>query len=297
MAGPAPDNPADNPDLKHVKLTPADADGGFALSSRVGWNQALSDWTYMLAMGEGVGLISASGALVATAIALPYDRFAWICMVLVDPDFRRRGLATRLMDEVVSGQVAAGRVPGLDATPDGREVYRRIGFRDHYQLGRYRADTPDAASMPGPLEAGVTIRPLSAGALGSLAEMDRRVFGADRSGLLSHLLSRVPGASHGAWRGDDLAGYVFVRDGREAHQLGPLVATDAAVAVCLAKSALEVTEGPVYLDVPNAQSEFVSWLNVSGFALQRPYIRMYQGRSTGFDDPGSLFAIAGPELG
>ncbi|MDH3233122.1 MAG: GNAT family N-acetyltransferase [Alphaproteobacteria bacterium] len=289
--------PAVPSDLQQIDLLPQHAAAGFALSSRIGWNQALPDWDYMLAAGEGVGLTASDEALIATAMALPYGGFAWICMVLVDPEYRRRGLATRLMDAVVARQVAAGCVPGLDATPDGREVYRRIGFRDHYGLGRYRAEQTDAAASSPSAQSEATIRPLEEGDLPALAAMDRGVFGGDRSQLLGHLLNRVPGVPHGAWRGGELAGYVLAREGREAHQVGPLVAEDPAVAMALARAALSRIEGPVYLDAPDAQGAFVAWLEASGFAQQRPFFRMYQNHDGGFDDPGRLFAIAGPELG
>ncbi|MEJ2119612.1 MAG: GNAT family N-acetyltransferase [Alphaproteobacteria bacterium] len=283
--------------LRQLDLTPADAADGVALSTRIGWNQALPDWDYMLAAGEGVGLRAADGTLVASAMALPYGRFSWICMVLVDPDYRRQGLATKLMDAVVARQEAAGRVPGLDATPDGREVYRRIGFEEDYRSGRYRAEQVDLGAADLPDLPNVTIRPLQESDLPAIAAMDEAVFGGDRSALLKHLLTRVPGAPHGAWRGGDLAGYVFAREGREAHQVGPLVANNPDVAIGLARAALGGIDGPVYLDAPDAQAEFVAWLASSGFALQRPFFRMYRGRAEGFDDPAQIYAIAGPELG
>jgi len=283
--------------LRQIDLSPVHAAAGFALSTRIGWNQALADWDYMLAAGEGVGLTVPDGALIATAMALPYGGFAWICMVLVDPEYRRQGLATRLMDAVIARQVAAGRVPGLDATPDGREVYRRIGFRDHYGLWRYRAEQTDATASSPPAPPDITIRPLEEGDLPAVAAMDRGVFGGDRGQLLGHLLRRVPGVPQGAWHGNDLVGYLLAREGREAHQIGPLVAEDPVVAVALTRAALSRIEGPVYLDAPDAQGAFVAWLKGSGFAQQRPFFRMYQNHSGGFDDPGRLFAIAGPELG
>jgi len=283
--------------LRQVDLAPAEAADGLALSTRIGWNQALPDWRYMLAAGEGVGLRAADDTLVASAVALPYGRFSWICMVLVDSDYRRQGLATRLMDAAVARQEAAGRVPGLDATPDGREVYRRIGFEEDYRSGRYRAEQVSLDTVAPPGLSGVTIRPLQESNLPAISAMDGAVFGGDRSALLAHLLGRVPGAPHGAWRGDALVGYVFARDGREAHQIGPLVADSPAVAIALARAALSGIEGPVYLDAPEAQTEFLDWLAAVGFVRQRPFFRMYRGRSKGFDEPARIFAIAGPELG
>jgi hypothetical protein len=218
-------------------------------------------------------------------------------MVLVDPDYRRQGLATKLMDAVVARQEAAGRVPGLDATPDGRAVYRRIGFEEDYRSARYRAEQVDLSAVDPDDRAGATIRLLQESDLPALCAMDGQVFGGDRSALLTHLLSRVPGTPHGAWRGDDLVGYVFAREGREAHQVGPLVADGPDVAIALARAALGGIDGPVYLDAPDAQGAFLEWLAAVGFAQQRPFFRMYRGRAKGFDDPASIYAIAGPELG
>lgn len=280
--------------LLQVDLTPAHGAAGLSLSTEIGWNQAAGDWDYMLTHGAGVGLETEEGRLVATAMALPYGRFAWICMVLVAPDHRRRGLATRLMDEVVARQEAAGLVPGLDATPDGREVYRKIGFVDLYQLARYRAE---AVALPEPAGAGVEVRPLKDADLAAVAPHDLKLFGADRMALLRHLRDRVPAAAHGAWRGGDLAGYVLARDGREATQVGPLAAADDDAATALAAAALAAAHGPVYMDVADARPAFVGRLEGLGFARQRPFYRMYRGRETGFDDPAWLYAMAGPELG
>ena len=285
--------------LRQVGLSPEHVEAGAGLSALIGWNQTSEDWRYLLAHGDGVGLLTPEGSLVASAMALPYGRFAWICPVLVAPDYRRRGLATRLMNEVLQRQEAIGRVPGLDATPDGREVYRQIGFRDVYRLGRYRAETvpvPPPGSPDGPPD-GPDVRRLTAADLAQVAPVDRRLFGADRLELLFHLRRRQPDAAFGAWRDGRLAGYVLARDGREATQLGPLAAADDTVAQSLAAAALGAVQGPVYIDVADARAGFIEWLEAGGFVLQRPYIRMVRGRAAGFDDPAWLYAIAGSELG
>ena len=295
--------PASTEPLRQIALAPVHAEAGYDLSTLIGWNQTADDWRFVLARGDGVGLLDDDETLVATAMALPYGRFAWICLVLVAPDWRRQGIATRLMAEVVRRQEAAGRVPGLDATPDGRKVYRRIGFRDVYRLGRYRAETvaappPEApAVLPGMLPDELIVRPLAAADLARVAAMDRRLFGADRLELLFHLRRRQPGAAFCAWREGRPVGYVLARNGREAAQVGPLAASDDAAAQALAVAVFGAVTGPVYIDAADVRSGFVEWLQAGGFVLQRPFIRMMRGRDSGFDDPGLLYAIAGPELG
>lgn len=69
-----------------------------ALSTEAGWNQTATDWAIFFACGESFGCLAPDGRLIATTFLVPYrPRIAWISMVLVDPSYRRRGVATRLV--------------------------------------------------------------------------------------------------------------------------------------------------------------------------------------------------------
>jgi hypothetical protein len=73
-------------------LRPDDSQAAMALSTEAGWNQTVSDWHFMLRAGEARGQLTPAGALVASALILPYDdRIAWIAMVLTTESHRRRG--------------------------------------------------------------------------------------------------------------------------------------------------------------------------------------------------------------
>jgi hypothetical protein len=50
------------------------------------------------------------------------------------------------------------------------------------------------------------------------------------------------------------------------------------------------------LDVPDAQHAVSAWLTENGAVRQRGYTRMTLGRFPGIETPGSLHALAGPEL-
>ena len=108
---------ADATELTRHDLTTADSGRGYLLSTEIGWNQTEADWSYMLANGPGIGMTDANGKLVASAIALPYGGFGWVCMVLVAPDWRRKGLATDLMNGVIALLQADGAVPGYSLGP------------------------------------------------------------------------------------------------------------------------------------------------------------------------------------
>ena len=78
----------------------------------------------MLALGRGWGISLDDGTLVASTLVLPYGGFAWISMVLVMPEHRRKGHASRLLRIALDDLRASRLKPILDATPAGREVYR-----------------------------------------------------------------------------------------------------------------------------------------------------------------------------
>ena len=79
-------------------LTPSEMDDVGALVREARWNQLAADWRVFLEFGRLYAAETDEGRIIATTATLPYGgRFAWISMVLVTSDYRRRGLATKLM--------------------------------------------------------------------------------------------------------------------------------------------------------------------------------------------------------
>ena len=128
-----------------VELGVGDAQAGLVLSTEAGWNQNEADWRFFL--GKGVVFGVRDGArLVATAALLPYSAGnAWISMVLVTADFRRRGIATRLVDACLDAATRRGLTTWLDATPAGATVYGPLGFTPTLQLRRLRLTKPQGS--------------------------------------------------------------------------------------------------------------------------------------------------------
>ena len=105
-------------------LGPGDLAGCLALSRSSNWNQNAADWRLMLDIGHGWGITAPDGTLVASTLVLPYGAdFAWISMVLVLPQHRRQGHASRLLRAAIGELRERGLTPVLDATPAGRAVY------------------------------------------------------------------------------------------------------------------------------------------------------------------------------
>jgi GNAT superfamily N-acetyltransferase len=277
-------------------LRPDDLADAGALVREAGWNQNAADWRIFIELGTTYAVRDA-GRVIATAATLPYGRFAWVSMVLVAGEHRRRGFGTRLLRRAIDDLTAAGLVPVLDATPAGRALYLTLGFEDTWSLHRLTCARWQRTGGSAPAPVGTAIHPISDAVWSKLCAYDAAAFGADRSGVLVRLRGRLPAAELVAQRDGRITGFALGRDGRTHVEVGPLVAEDDATARALLARALDALDGPIYIDLADAKADIRSWLEAHGFAPQRPYTRMLRGRSEAFDDPLRTYALAGPELG
>jgi len=265
--------------------------GCLALSRSANWNQNEADWRLMLGFGRGWGISAPEGTLRASTIALPYGTdFAWIAMVLVLPEHRRKGYASRLLSVALAEMEKQKRVTLLDATPAGREVYMQAGFRDCWGFKRFSLSTAF------PLER--KAKPLASTHWPQVLALDAVAFGASRETVLRNLAARKPSAALVAEGDGQFAGFVLAREGREAIQVGPLVARDAGTARDLLAAALGAMPGPVYVDIADHAAALQGWALERGFVVQRSFTRMAhgpEGRTPG--EASIVFCPAGPELG
>jgi GNAT superfamily N-acetyltransferase len=279
-------------------LTPSELDDVGALVREARWNQLAADWRVFIEFGRLYAVHGESGRIIATTATLPYGgRFAWISMVLVAGEYRRRGLATALLRQAMADLAAAKLVPVLDATPDGRAVYRKLGFQDSWGFQRLiRRERPRAAaSVPAP--ASVTVRPIADTDWPALCAYDAAGFGADRSTVLAGLRGRLPAAELVATRENGIAGFLLGRDGGLAAHIGPLIADDDAIAGALVARALDRIESPLFVDLADTKTELRRFVDARGFAAVRPFTRMLYASSMRFDDVARTFAVVGPEFG
>jgi hypothetical protein len=130
-----------------------------------------------------------------------------------------------------------------------------------------------------------------------IAALDAPAFGAAREPLLRALARRLPQAALVADRNGELMGFLLGRDGRQACQLGPLVARDADSARALLAAALARVPPPIYLDVVDRETGLRAWLEQCGFAFQRPFTRMVHGATYAPGDVALVYCPAGAELG
>ncbi|MDA0836467.1 MAG: GNAT family N-acetyltransferase [Planctomycetota bacterium] len=275
------------------KFTRDDIPFGMLLKAEAGWNQLPGDWNRFLAHDpEGAFVALEEGTPAGTVTTTRYgDRFGWVGMVLVPQVKRRRGIGTALLNKAISHLQTTGvEAVRLDATPAGKQVYDRMGFKDEYHLERRQV----TASSGGTSDA----RPMSRADLEKVVAYDAPVFGSERSNMLSLLYEQRPELCF--WMKSpfgDLTGYVMARPGANAFQIGPWIAGSEPVAEQLLRAVLNALDGEaVFLDVQCAEPQ-TSLVTQYGFEPQRPFIRMFLGENKFPGCPEMTFAIAGVETG
>ena len=266
-----------------VQLGPDDAAAGLALSAEAHWNQNEADWRFFLSKGTVFGVRDNAGHLVATAALLPYTSGnAWISMVLVTATWRRRGVASKLIDTCLDAAAKQGLVAWLDATSAGATVYEPLGFRPVLELRRLRlenASNSGANSTP------------SVGQIAEFITCDISAMGFDRRDLLHELAGRPH--SRLVSNGDAMA---LVRDGRTARHIGPLFANTPDRALALVEEIVRSRHGPLLIDAVATEDAFLKGLTASGWTVERPFQRMRFGNDNApATEPP--FAVAGPEYG
>jgi GNAT superfamily N-acetyltransferase len=264
------------------QLTVDDAPAGLVLSTEAHWNQNEADWRFFLSSGVVFGMRDDS-RIVATAALLSYSAGnAWISMVLVTENWRRRGLATRLVDTCLDMARRRGLTTWLDATPAGAAVYGPLGFQPTLQLRRLRL-VKTRSTAPG--------APLSSCGLDAFRLRDTDTIGFDRGDLLRELSGR-PGSQPIS----SASASALIRDGRAARHIGPLFAESTDRALALVGDIAAGETGPLLIDAVAERGDFLAGLTDAGWRIERPFQRMRFGPATA-QATEPAFAVAGPEYG
>jgi len=274
-------------------LFESDIPSAMRLKEAAGWNQTEADWQRLLSLEpEGCFAALKQGRLVGTTTTTTYSGdLAWIGMVLVEPESRRQGIASQLMKTALGYLNGKVEYVKLDATPDGKLVYEKLGFRVESSIERWSGPARPKSERSGVQESGVGLHL-------SLYELDLLAFGANRSELIRTLIEKSPAPPVINYGADgSVSGYALVRRGTKADYIGPVVSTDSGQIESLLDRALHRLNGArAIIDWNKECTVSTAVLSDRGFVKERDLLRMATGLVSKKTSP-FVFAIAGPEIG
>lgn len=243
------------------------------LAANEGWNPGLHDAQAFFATDNSGFLIGLLDDVPIGCIsAVRYgESFGFLGFYIVVPEYRGRGYGLPLWNSALD-QFGARNI-GLDGVKEQQANYRKSGFSLAYSNIRYAWHK---RSHSGPATASniVSVKQVDAD---SIARYDRQCFPAARSTFLDVWLNQ-PGSTALAWsENNTVRGYGVIRRCREGWKVGPLFADNREIAesLLLALSREVASEEPVYLDVPETNTEAVRLAADSGMCEVFSTARMY----------------------
>jgi ribosomal protein S18 acetylase RimI-like enzyme len=183
-------------------LAAADVAAAVALATAEGFRDRTRFYDFVLRTPTCRPIVGVlGGRVIATGLATANGPVGWLGGIVVDAEFRGRGIGRAITEALIRRLQAAGCVTlSLESTDAGRPMYERMGFRLAAHYHQLQADHIDDA--PAPPE-GTRVRALEPADLPAVFELDRLATAEDRSKALGALA--IPAAG-------DVAGWTLLRD-------------------------------------------------------------------------------------
>lgn len=204
-----------------------------AVEHAAGWTRSLEENARRFRAYPGGHFVARAGDETVGVVSAYVHRdagqgaLAWIGGMVVGAAWRRRGVGSALMTAALAHARAHGaNCVALDATPEGRLLYERLGFRAVCSTPKMTRAGPPTA----PLAPGASIYPISSCEIMELYAYDASRFGANRAPWLATMMAEFPTRSFVAFeRAGNIAGYALAG----SNIIGPLVADSPTTAARL----------------------------------------------------------------
>jgi len=227
------------------------------LAQQMSWPHRPEDCAQLLALGDGIVAVDATGLTVGVGLRWSFGRdVGTIGLVLVAPDRQGRGIGRALMKALIAD--SGSRALMLNATAEGLPLYEKLGF---VSTGLVRQHQGRLSVLPPAPE--VPLRRAVPADRANLCALDAAAFGADRSALIGSLL-----ASGDAWlvdRAGQPSGFAILRAFGRGMIIGPVVASSEDEAIALVAGAAEAAPpGVLRIDIPAQAEGLAAWLTAAG---------------------------------
>ena len=242
------------------EMTADDIGQNFAITQRLKWPHRREDWLQAVALGDGV-VAEENGAFLGSALGWRWgERAATIGLVIVNEQFRGRGVGKQLMLALLE------KCPGYDvrlhATEMGKGLYAKLGFNVTGHIQQHQ--TPAVAVIPAvTIPVGLTLRNAVPDDASALTGLDRQAHGMWRARLIDLLIADcqtviLEDAQH------RIHGFASLRRFGHGWAIGPIIARDLPVAQALVSVLMQGLSGEfVRIDTDGALP-LAGWLETLG---------------------------------
>lgn len=256
-----------------------------------GWNPGRHDAACFRAVDPDGFIVGELDGTPATSISVVNydDRFSFLGLYIARPELRGHGYGWRTW---LAGMAHGGtRNIGLDGVVAQQDNYTKSGFNLAYRNIRFTGRAEGGSARPDSRIISLAQVPFE-----TLAAYDRRLFPAARDGFLRAWIGQKEHVALGLVEDGALAGYGVLRPCRDGSKIGPLFADREDAANTLFGALCALAEGPLHLDVPEANPAAVTLAERRGMEPVFETARMYTGPAPAVD-LSRIFGVTSFELG
>ncbi len=272
-------------------VTPDEAPLLCAMSDSVNWNNSLDECRLLATSSNMRGFfLEVDGQIAGSAGMVTYEPqgMVFINMVIVKPEFRRRGYATMLIEHILK-LTENYRTKRLHATPEGARVYELLGFKPCRTISFFSAAAPQLTAPEN-----IRITAMNEADLPRVIEHDRECYGFSRDGLLRFNFRANP---EFALIAEDCRGHIFGRRWKRFRQLSGLYSADLDTAMALTARAVALNDQlPISVITYDMQTDFQNFLRQGNFAKTRDMLDMVLGEDPP-EPPMEYRSIYGGDMG
>jgi hypothetical protein len=182
----------------------------------------------------------------------------------------------------------------LNSTREGYPLYRSLGFKPVGRIfQRQGLARPTEEAIP---SASGVIRAMKDADWPVLAQLDKQTLGLDRRCVFERLRENSTGIV--VEQNDRPVGFSLCRPFGRGHSIGPVVATDDAMAIALCRPHVDRRIGRfLRLDTAREQGDFIRFLDRAGLPIYDTVTTMTLGPAPVASHPAQAYACVNQALG
>lgn len=262
------------------------------------WDDTRNDIKRMLSYEpDGCFIAEVNGESVGHIFSTKYGRLGWIGLLIVEAEYRRKGVGTLLTKKAMNYLLDCGvKTIKLEAVPATANLYRKLGFIDEYYSLRFMGVSRTIASL-----SSYYVKSLKKEEVVKIAKFDAKYFGANRTEVLKRLCFDYPKLCFVSYADAEIVGYLMCRKTETGYKIGPWVCNpkNPQVARKLLIECMETIthNAKLYVGVPAVNEAAVEILQDFDFEQYSKSVRMFFGKKLETESVNGVFAIGGPEKG
>lgn len=279
--------------IRHFE--PADVEFALQQKAREGWAVSRAQFeVYPKHDPDGCFVATEGRRPVGMVTTACFGASGWIGNLIVEPDFRSRGIGRALMECGLDSLRNRGAATvHLEGDPPGIPLYRKLGFVDEFESCRFTLPR----SITRPALDGSAADTMTSEDLDDVAALDAAITGAGRRRFLELKIPRADLATVRR-RNGKIVSFLLAASTDRGLRIGPCIAQDHDDARGLIAAAVSAAAGrPVLIGLPAVNTETIGMLTDIGFEQGPSSLRMRLGAPLPTGDPSRVVAIASGAVG